>query len=276
MTPAAGEAPAPGPDGDQDGGSRDEGSRDDTDPGRSIGAVVRELAPEFPDLTISKLRFLETEGLVTPQRLPSGYRRYRRADVARLRYVLTAQRDRFWPLKVIREALDALDRGLAPAGEAAAVPGPATDPGPGDLTRVVGTPGRPVVPVAAPDPELPEPDALGPGRALRLTDAELCEASGLTPDALTALTGYGLLRAGRDGHWDEPALAVATAAARLAAVGIEPRHLRPFRTAADREVALVRQAVRPGDEAEVRRVLQQCLALHVALVRAGAAAPPTA
>ncbi|GAA1897186.1 MerR family transcriptional regulator [Lapillicoccus jejuensis] len=245
----------------------------DGGPGRSIGAVVAELVAEFPDLTISKLRFLETEGLVTPLRLPSGYRRYRDADVERLRYVLTAQRDRFWPLKVIRDALDALDRGLTPAGDWPVQPD-GDGGGTGGLGRVAGTPGRPVVPAVAADPGLPRADDLAPGPALRLTDAELCDASGLTPEALTALAGYGLLRAGRDGHWDGPALAVATAAAQLAAVGIEPRHLRPFRTAADREVALVRQAVRPGDEAEVRRVLQQCLALHVALVRAGTAAPP--
>lgn len=264
---ATGDAPAAGP-----GDARTEGAAAGTT-GRSIGAVVDELVGEFPDLTISKLRFLETEGLVTPLRLPSGYRRYRESDLDRLRYVLTAQRDRFWPLKVIRDALDALDRGLTPAGDR--VTDSPDDTG-GVSGRVAGTPGRPVVPTVAPDPELPHPDDLGPGRALRLTDAELCDASGLTPEALAALAGYGLLRPGRDGHWDEPALAVASAAAQLAAVGIEPRHLRPFRTAADREVALVRQAVRPGDEAEVRRVLQQCLALHVALVRAGTAAPPTA
>ena len=72
--------------------------------GLSIGGVLARLTPEFPDLTISKLRFLETEGLVTPSRAPSGYRIYTEADVHRLHYVLTAQRDRFWPLKVIRDA----------------------------------------------------------------------------------------------------------------------------------------------------------------------------
>ena len=100
--------------------------------GLSIGVVLERLQGDFPDLTISKLRFLETEGLVTPQRAPSGYRIYSEADVTRLRYVLTAQRERFWPLKVIRDALDAIDRGLTPAADAPgarpAVPGPATDP----------------------------------------------------------------------------------------------------------------------------------------------------
>ena len=82
----------------------------------TIGAVLESLKADFPDLTISKIRFLEAEGLVTPERTASGYRTYSEQDVERLRYVLTAQRDRFWPLKVIREALDALDRGLTPAG----------------------------------------------------------------------------------------------------------------------------------------------------------------
>ena len=81
---------------------------------RTIGAVLAALTPDFPDLTISKIRFLEAEGLVTPHRAGSGYRTYTDRDIDRLRYVLTAQRDRFWPLKVIRDALDAMDRGLTP------------------------------------------------------------------------------------------------------------------------------------------------------------------
>ena len=86
----------------------------------SIGEVLAALRPEFPEVTISKIRFLETEGLVEPTRTPSGYRKFRSADVQRLRYVLTMQRDRYLPLKVIREHLDAIDRGLEPpdAGDA--------------------------------------------------------------------------------------------------------------------------------------------------------------
>jgi len=80
----------------------------------SIGEVLTRLRPEFPDVTISKIRFLETEGLVEPQRTPSGYRKFSTADLQRLRYVLAAQRDRYLPLKVIREHLEAIDRGLEP------------------------------------------------------------------------------------------------------------------------------------------------------------------
>ena len=82
----------------------------------TIGAVLARLQPDFPDVSISKIRFLETEGLITPSRTGSGYRTFSEQDVERLHYILSAQRDRFWPLKVIRDALDALDRGLQPTG----------------------------------------------------------------------------------------------------------------------------------------------------------------
>lgn len=80
--------------------------------GLSIGAVLTRLQEEFPDLTLSKVRFLDAQGLVSPERTPSGYRRYAERDVQRLRFVLQCQRDKYWPLKVIAEALDAFDRGL--------------------------------------------------------------------------------------------------------------------------------------------------------------------
>ena len=85
----------------------------------SIGEVLAQLRTEFPDVTISKIRFLESEGLVEPARTPSGYRKFSHADVARLRFVLATQRDHYLPLRVIKEHLDALDRGLEPP----AVPG---------------------------------------------------------------------------------------------------------------------------------------------------------
>ncbi len=80
----------------------------------TIGAVLDRLKPDFPDISISKIRFLESEGLITPTRTASGYRSFTEDDVSRLEYILSAQRDRFWPLKVIKDALDAMDRGLAP------------------------------------------------------------------------------------------------------------------------------------------------------------------
>ncbi len=218
----------------------------------TVGAVVRDLVEEFPDLTISKVRFLEAEGLVTPSRTESGYRQFTPGDVERLRYVLRAQRDLFWPLKVIKDNLDAIDRGLTP---------------------VDGPDGRPRPPEPAPDPAVPRADEIVAGRELRLTAAELARASGLEPAVVADLTSHGLLRPDAGGLHGEPDLRVAHAAAGLAAYGIEARHLRSFRTAADREVGLVEQAVGPRRGADGARhaaeVAHLCLALHAALVRGG-------
>ena len=227
----------------------------------TIGAVLAQLQPDFPDVTISKIRFLEAEGLVTPSRTGSGYRTFSAEDLERLRYILTAQRDRFWPLKVIRDALDALDRGLQPAGSPEA-------------------PSLPTVPPADVDPALPTAGDLTRASSLRLTAAEVREAAGLDDTTFTELTTFGLLRPDPAGHYGEPALAVARAAGALAAYGVEPRHLRPFRTAADREIGLVQQVTSPmrgrgtagrgaAGEDPTPQLLALCIALHASLVRAG-------
>src|SRR4051794_8324831 len=140
----------------------------------TIGAVLAALQPDFPDVTISKIRFLEAEGLVTPARSGSGYRTYSSKDLERLRYILTAQRDHFWPLKVIAEALDAMDRGLTPQHHDAGMP-------------------RPTVPVPVSDPEVPTAAALTTVGALRLTSEELAASAGLDADSVDALQNFGLL-----------------------------------------------------------------------------------
>ncbi len=226
----------------------------------TIGAVIDELKDEFPDLTISKIRFLESRGLVKPPRAASGYRCFRPSDVDRIRYILTAQRDHFWPLKIIQEALDALDRGLEPAGPAARA-------------------ARPVVPDIPEDDDIPAAASLTePPPRLRLTAAELSAASGLSQAIIGELTGFGLLTPDDRGHYDGSSVPVARAAAALSSFGIEPRHLRSFRAAADREIGLVQQVVSPirsrgeddGRDA-AGELLRACLALHAALVRAGLA-----
>ncbi len=126
----------------------------------TIGKVLAVLSEDFPDVTASKIRFLEAEGLVLPHRTASGYRTYTEDDVRRLHYVLTAQRDRYWPLKVIRDALDALDRGLSE---------PVDDAG-----------GRPQPPAPSDDPEVPQPHELLPRRDISLTGPELREATAST------------------------------------------------------------------------------------------------
>ena len=215
--------------------------------GLTIGAVIGELQAEFPDLSLSKVRFLDAQGVVSPERTPSGYRRYSPRDVDRLRFVLRCQRDRFWPLKVIREALDAYDRGLEPAHDSA----------------------RPVVPAAPERPDMPSRAALTQRAApLRLTARELTEAAGLGPGVLGDLQAFGLIRADADGHFDGHAVEIAAAAGALLEGGLQARHLRPFRLAADREVGLVDQLSHRGADVDRVDVVRRCLALHLALVRA--------
>jgi DNA-binding transcriptional MerR regulator len=230
----------------------------------SIGEVLAQLRPEFPDITISKIRFLEAEGLIAPERTPSGYRKFSQQDVQRLRFVLAQQRDNYLPLRVIKEHLDAIDRGLAPP-----------DAGPARMT------GRPRTLVAAIE-GLPGPDAFRPEPSeIRLSRDELLAEAGLEPEQLDQLEQYGLLaRRGKGTHYDGEALVVATTVAEMARFGIEARHLRAFKTAADREIGLFEQVVTPlarqrnpeargrADEA-VRELAALSVRLHAALVKAG-------
>lgn len=222
----------------------------------SIGEVLSKLRSEFPDVTISKIRFLEAEGLIDPQRTPSGYRKFTSVDLERLRYVLLAQRDAYLPLKVIKENLDALDRGLTPP----------TQPG-----------SMPTIRLASGD-QL-NADNFQPRTDIRLSREELLTSSKLSDEQLVEIEGYGLITP-KGRFYDGDALAVATAVASLASFGIEARHLRAFKTAADREVGLIQQVVTPmykqkntdskarADEL-VKELSSLSVQLHTALVRSG-------
>ena len=239
----------------------------------SIGAVLATLQKDFPDLTVSKIRYLETEGLISPERRSSGYRLFGEGDIARLRFILTAQRDRFWPLKVIKEALDRLDQGLD-------VPGlDSPEDVPAEASSTSGSAARPSAPVT----DL-SAAALRRRRAVRLSPKELRERTGLDVAAYGQLKSFGLLRTDAGGKHHADDLDVATAAAALASYGLEARHLRLFRVAADREIGLTEQILEPlrrkrargahrgQDPAEVEaELLSHTLALHVALVRSGLA-----
>jgi DNA-binding transcriptional MerR regulator len=234
----------------------------------SIGEVLAQLREDFPDVTISKLRFLEAEGLVEPQRTPAGYRKYSEGDVARLRYVLAAQRDRFLPLRVIRDQLAAIDRGEAPVGDDGTPPQPSTSP--------------PPIPPTSPVPASPPAVPVGGGWTVRarFSRTEVLERSGLTDALLTELEATGLLGARAAGWYDGDALVVAEVAAALASHGLAPRHLRAYRAGADREVGMFAQLLAPlrrsstpaararADEAvqELTMLSQQ---LHGALIRIG-------
>ncbi len=201
---------------------------------RPIGAVITELGEEFPDLTASKVRYLESEGLITPQRTARGSRRYAEADVRLLRRILRLQRDEFLPLGVIRDRIDELDPNED--GRSAGVP----------VTR------------------------LRPTRARRMSAAEVAQRGGVDEATLRDLAAHGLVE-GMDSH----AVEVCRLIARLQEYGIEPRHLRSFRVAADREIGLVQQAMAPrrtassGVESRERmaELLALLLDLHIALVR---------
>lgn len=225
---------------------------------RSIGQVLAALKGDFPDISISKIRFLESEGLIAPQRAPSGYRRYSETDLERLRYVLSVQRDHYLPLKVIKEHLAAMDRGDSPPpvsalGAGALPSAPAEGSG--------GEP-RPAAPPAP--PRLP----------VRMTRADLLEASGLSDAALSELERTQILQPRRGTvYYGRDALTLAIAAKRMAEYGIDGRHLRAFKMSADREVGLVEQAIAPhvrraGGNRDVQgEVTQLVISFHAALVR---------
>lgn len=229
----------------------------------TIGDVLAHLKVDFPDLTISKIRFLETEGLVEPQRTPSGYRKFAPGDVARLKYVLAQQRDHYLPLRVIKEQLDAIDRGLVP-------PGTSTDsPRPAHVAVATIADNAPTAEHFRPSPA-----------AMRMSRDELLNAAGLRSEQLSELEQFGLINAKPGGYYDDDALAVAKIVADLARFGLEGRHLRAFRTAAEREVGLFSQVVGPmgrqrGGEARaraeetVRELAALSVRLHAALVQIG-------
>lgn len=234
----------------------------DDRPRFTIGEVLADLRDEFPDVTISKIRYLEGEDLVHPQRTPSGYRKFSTADIARLRFVLTAQRDQYLPLRVIKEQLDALDRGEAlpgaPAPAVPAVPEPAQAPASSGSAE----------PLSA-EPLPTEP----------LSEAAFLDAAGLEPGQLADCVQFGLLAPGADGRYPASAVPVARAAGGLARHGIEARHLRVYRTSAEREAALLEQVVAPvllarAEDARARAAEQLhdlgalSAQLHTALVEA--------
>jgi DNA-binding transcriptional MerR regulator len=181
----------------------------------SIGEVLEAIRGDFPDVSISKIRFLENEGLITPARTGSGYRKFYEPDVARLRYILALQRDEFLPLRVIRERLAQWESDGQP---------PASD-----------------------DRDAASPPAEGDGRDerdVRLERAELLEMAGLREEMLAGLEDFSVLERKSDGY-DANDLAIARAAATLFGSGVEPRHIRMFGQSADREAAMLAQVVAP-------------------------------
>ncbi len=192
----------------------------------TIGEVLNQLKDEFDDITISKIRFLESEGLITPDRTESGYRKFTGTDVDRLRYVLRAQRDRYLPLKVIKDELARIDAGIPLESP--------PEPEPDDLPAAVAD-----TPTPAPPRALLDAGATD----LQLDATELQEAAGIDAQRLTALSEHGLIGSGP--LYDGDDLQVAKVAGDLLDRGLEARHLRMYRQFADREASLVETLVAP-------------------------------
>jgi DNA-binding transcriptional MerR regulator len=227
----------------------------------NIGEVLELLRDDFPSVSIPKIRFLEEKGIVTPERTSAGYRKFSHADVERLRYALVLQRDHHQPLARIVEILDAIDRGLEP-------------PPLVDLTPTV-----PEVALAADG--LPSPESFRRHDDLRLSRRELVKVADINEELLDQLEQFGLVVPRRGtGHYDSDDLVICTTARELADFGLEPRHLRAFKTAADREVGLVEQVLAPqrratDPAASARRedtvslLAALSVRMHATLVKAG-------
>ena len=275
--------PRPGGGGADPSGPGRQAEQSGTSGTMSIGEVLGILKPEFPDITVSKIRFLEGAGLVQPERAASGYRKFSEDDVARLRFVLRAQRDQYLPLRVIRQRLTDLEEvgGLAAKGGVGSDPGSGPDlaaaggQGPAGAGAGAGTgagtaPGAPsgaatgagAAQGAPGDGGATGPAAVAqPGRATgggfgaappsdaQFTRDELCRAAGATVEQLLELESFGLVSArgsGERGAWyggDD--LVLLRLARELADYGLEARHLRMYKLFAEREAALFEQVVAP-------------------------------
>lgn len=205
----------------------------------SIGEVLEAIRPEFPDVSISKLRFLEAEGLISPQRTDSGYRKFYRDDVNRLRYILSLQRDHFLPLKVIKERLAEADSngGVSPPAPRGVSSASVDAPAPSDV---------------------------------HLSRDELAATAGLSATEITALEEFGIIAAHDGEAYDGNHLVLARAAKGLLEHGLEARHLKMYKQFAEREAALFEQIVLPVTkrrDPDARRHASAALAELYALSR---------
>lgn len=196
-----------------------------------IGELLKSLRGEFPDLTISKIRFLESEGLLSPERTPSGYRKFSQADAQRLRFILKLQREKYLPLKVIREKINELESGKARAGD--------------------------LVPGMSSSLEVGEDMAAYDDTTLLREEAP--SALEVSPSFVSTLEEYGLIHArqGDDGHYfDKEDVKILRIAKEFSRYGFEPRHMRMYENLTDREAMAFEQIVAPAlmsKDPEVKR-----------------------
>ena len=218
-------------------------------PGLAIGKVLSILKTEHPDISVSKIRFLEKEGLLEPERAPSGFRKYSREDIERLRYILNVQKNNYLPLKVIRENLELIDQGIEPASPE---------------------------PPESPKPVSPDTSIGGHHSAVRLSREDLMRLSGLSEASLIELERQGVIRPRRGTasyYWES--LTLAKVAVTLAPLGIEARQLRVLKSAADKDVELILLAAasyarRPEiTRRAILEITEIILQAHAALLQVG-------
>lgn len=209
----------------------------------SIGVVLQRLREEFPDIAVSKIRFLETEGLVSPQRTAAGYRRFTEQDVERLRYVLITQRDNYLPLKVIREQLEAMDSGQVTAILTAA-----------DASPIVS------------------PDNFRAPTLTHLTDTEVAQQAKVDDALVADFISTGLIAPDGAGYFTADDVKIVRTAVALQEFGFDLRHLKSLKATANRQADLISQVTQPiaksGRENAVQKaedIGQQMSALVVSL-----------
>lgn len=234
----------------------------------SIGDVLDQLRPEFDDITISKIRFLESQGLIDPERTPSGYRKFYPSDVERLRFILREQREHFLPLKVIKERLAEMDSGglpdtvkkVPPSDDAAPDAGAKSKPkkrrtkaAPTELLfettrRAAESDVARAMTESVRDDTSPDPFVPAQTEVI-LTRTELAKAAGITDEELGQLEEYGLVTPAHTSRdrvlFDEDALTIARVASSFMRHGVEARHLRMYRAFAEREAGLFEQVLLP-------------------------------
>jgi DNA-binding transcriptional MerR regulator len=197
----------------------------------SIGDLLKSLKEEFPELTISKIRFLESEGLISPERTPSGYRKFSQADAQRLRFILKLQKEKYLPLKVIREKINELESGRAKAGDL--VPG------------MIGS--------------LEVGEELAAYDDAKVLREGIAQELDLPEDFIETLEEYGLISAqeGEDGqYFEKNDVKIIRIAREFSRYGLEPRHMRMYESLTDREAMVFEQIIMPSlksKDLEVRR-----------------------
>jgi len=240
----------------------------------SIGEVLGLLLEEFPDITISKIRFLESQGLISPERTASGYRKFYNDDVELLKVILTEQRRNFLPLRVIKDRLNSGQ--IDPTGEhnrpngagpetdleqpAGEVRGELSDEGNADAPASVPRASIKAHPASRrksdhePEARAQREPAAEPAQAesqllpgVLLERHELCAMVGMTDDELTQLETFGIVspRSGEPPLYSDDAVAIAKPACEFLRFGVDARHLRNWRTSAEREASLYEQLVTP-------------------------------